>query len=76
MKIKGKIYWIFPAYYDTQNEEIGLEDQWFNNTFEWLFEFLNELEGLVCAIFDWDHWFVFVPNDKKEFENNLKNHDI
>ena len=62
MKIEGSIYF-FPAYYNEKTEEVELKDCWFNRNTTWLFDFINEFEGIVCGIFGYEHLFIF--NEKK-----------
>jgi hypothetical protein len=58
MKIDGSIYF-FPAIYDDETEELELVDCWFNRNTKWLFNFINEVEGLVCHFLGVEHYFIF-----------------
>jgi len=58
MKIEGFIYF-FPAYYDEETGEVELKDCWVNRNTDWLFNFINEFEGIVCSLFGFEHYFIF-----------------
>ena len=74
MKIRGYIYWIFPVDYDTKTEEVGMANHWLNNRFMWLFEFLNDFEGMVCDMFDWNHLFrISFRKKNKDKIKKIKN---
>jgi hypothetical protein len=65
MKIEGSIYF-FPAYYDEETEEVELKECWFNKHTEWLFDFINEIEGIVFYFLGVEHYFVFKEKISKK----------
>ena len=67
----GRIFGIFPVEI-TEEEGVTLRDCWINNNFMWLFDFLNEIEGLASSLVGVDHLFM-IKLDKEEKVDNTKN---
>ena len=64
MKIEGYVYF-FPAYCDSETDEVELKDCWLVRYFMWLFNIINEVEGVVCALRGIDHNFKFKDTPPK-----------
>lgn len=63
-KETGKIYGLFPV--TMINGVPDFNDCFINNHFMWMFEVMNSIEGLACALLDMDHYFIIKIDKKKD----------
>jgi hypothetical protein len=70
MKKYGKFYWMFPAYYDTEKDEVVMDEGFINKYFFWLFEIFNTIDGFAWGLLGREQMFMMKfdkgEEDKKE----------
>ena len=76
-KIRGYLYWVFPVDYVVDINEAQLVDCWFNNTFFWLLELIDDFLGFLCYLTGIQKWLAikfYGKNKKRLIELSKKNH--
>ena len=71
MKIKGKVFWLYPCTIDPKTGDVKATSHWTWNKMMWLFNILSHFEGFAADVIGVKHFFV-IKIDKKDREKLKK----